>query len=169
MFNPIHGSHLEGAWEKMVGVARCILDSSLLDVKKPDARMYWQHLWQKFHPSWMLDPSNLGRHSLDVHFSNQKEWPDGKIVKAYRSSDNCVCKVDVRVGSDRRNHTRPTTDIVFLCRKDCESEWTYFVFKKLHSLDFNINILLILGDIFNTSPRYKLTLYLNVFFWCCGD
>lgn len=52
----------------------------------------------------------------------RKEWPVGRIVKAYPSSDNRVRKVDVLVGSDKRTFTRPTSDIVLLCRKDCESE-----------------------------------------------
>lgn len=30
------------------------------------------------------------------------EWLVGRIVKVYLSFDNCVCKVDVCVGSDKR-------------------------------------------------------------------
>lgn len=52
----------------------------------------------------------------------RNEWLVGRIVKAHPSSDNRVRKVDVRVGSDKRTFTRPTSDIVLLCRKDCESE-----------------------------------------------
>lgn len=33
VFNPPHASHMGGAWERMIGVARRILDSLLLDVK----------------------------------------------------------------------------------------------------------------------------------------
>lgn len=47
----------------------------------------------------------------------QNEWPVGRIVKAYPNSDNRVRKVDVRVDSDRRTFTRPTSVIVLLCRK----------------------------------------------------
>lgn len=32
-FNPPHASHMGGMWERMIGVARCILDAMLLDVR----------------------------------------------------------------------------------------------------------------------------------------
>ncbi|KAK7891083.1 hypothetical protein WMY93_023046 [Mugilogobius chulae] len=34
-FNPPHASHMGGAWERMIGVSRRILDGLLLDVKQP--------------------------------------------------------------------------------------------------------------------------------------
>lgn len=158
MFNPTHASHMEGSWERMVGVARCILDSPLLDVKNLTHDLLATLMAQissivnvrPLTPRTTLPPCPF----LTEKSTYQKEWPVGKIVKAYPSSDNCVCKTDVRVGSDRRNHTRPTTDIVFLCRKDCESEWTCFVFKTLHSLDYFVD--------FRWYLLYQSTLQINI-------
>lgn len=33
VFNPPHTSHMGGAWERMIGIARCTLDSMLSNVK----------------------------------------------------------------------------------------------------------------------------------------
>ncbi|KAI3371610.1 hypothetical protein L3Q82_024181 [Scortum barcoo] len=34
VFNPPHASHMGGAWERMIGIARCILDCMLLEQRK---------------------------------------------------------------------------------------------------------------------------------------
>lgn len=108
MFNPARASHMEGSWERMVGVARCILDSPLLDVKNLTHDLLATLMAQissivnvrPHTPRTTLPPCPF----LTEKSTYQKEWPVGKIVKAYPCSDNCVCKTDVRVGSDRINH-----------------------------------------------------------------
>lgn len=197
VFNPPHASHMGGAWERMIGVARRILDSLLLDVKnlrhdvlatlmaevssianarpltpmsydlecpclltpamvltiKTDqisrsfqlnvfnrkdiykkqlrcvqylADQFWARWRVEYLPSlqvrskWKQESKNLQDGDvvlLTEKSTYQNEWPVGRIVKAYPNSDNRARKVDMRVGSDKRTFTRPTSDIVLLCRK----------------------------------------------------
>lgn len=138
--------------------------------KKPDARMYWQHLWQKFHPSWMLDPSHLIRTSLDVHFSprNLQTKKNGRSEKSSR-----LIQVPITAFARLICTSAVTEETIHDLQLTLGSSAEKIVKVNEHVLYLKSYILLIifliLGDIYNTSPRYKFTLYLNVFFWCCGD
>lgn len=95
------------------------------------ADQFWARWRVEYLPSlqvrskWKQESKNLQEGDVVLladKSTYRNEWPVGRIVKAHPSSDNRVRKVDVRVGSDKRTFTRPTSDIVLLCRKDCESE-----------------------------------------------
>lgn len=101
------------------------------------------------------------------------EWLVGRIVKVYLSFDNCVCKVDVCVGSDKRIFIWFISDIVLFCRKDCESEWICFVlYVCVIEILYFFVYLLILGDIINIRWGVLCNVYwfcIECIFWCCGD
>lgn len=170
MFNPTHASHMEGSWERMVGVARCILDSPLLDVKKTWRTIYWQHVWHKFHPSWMFDPSHLVRPSLHVHFSprNLHTKRNGRSEKSSR-----LIQVPITAFARLMCASAVTEETIHDLQLTLCSSAEKIVKVNEHVLYLKryilLIILLILGNIFYTSPYYKLTLYVKVFFWCCGD
>ena len=48
IFNPPHSSHFGGIWERMIGVARRILDALLLEHSTKELTHEVLHLWQKF-------------------------------------------------------------------------------------------------------------------------
>ena len=194
VFNPPHSSHMGGVWERMIGVARRILDGLLLDVRQlthevittlmaevssiinarpltsvstdPEVpyplspatlltlktehsvnafylenldrkdmyRQQWkcvQHLANSFwlrwkneylptlqlRRKWQQDRKNLQEGDIVLlreESAHRNDWPVGVIVKAHMSDDDCVRKVDVRLGRDGKVFTRPVKEVVVL-------------------------------------------------------
>lgn len=169
MFNPTHASHMEGSWERLVGVARCILDSPLLDVKKPDARFTGNTYGTNFihrecstphtsydPPSMSISPRNLhtkrnGRSEKSSRLIQVPITAFARLMCASAVTEETIHDLQLTLCSSAEKIVKVNEHVLYLKR--------YIL----------LIILLILGDIFYTSPHYKLTLYVKVFFWCCGD
>ncbi|XP_021362346.1 uncharacterized protein LOC110456114 [Mizuhopecten yessoensis] len=75
-FNPPHASHMNGSWERMIGLARRILDSMLSDLSS-------KHLTHEVLCTFMAEVCTIvnGRRNY---------WPVGVVEKMLPSSDGSV-------------------------------------------------------------------------------
>ncbi|XP_033733157.1 uncharacterized protein LOC117322392 [Pecten maximus] len=199
-FNPPHASHMGGVWERMIGTARRILDSMLLDMKgrtltheilttlmaevtaimnsrpitpvstdpqdpsvlSPSAlltqktsnssvscehlsqkdlyRHQWkcvqvlaEEFWKKWRREylvnlqsrnkWQQQQRNLKEGDIVLMRDRsvaRMEWPLGIINRVFKSDDELVRKVEIRIVRDNKisYFVRPVTEVVFLTSSD---------------------------------------------------
>ncbi|KAK3706058.1 hypothetical protein QZH41_004150, partial [Actinostola sp. cb2023] len=143
VFNPPHASHAGGAWERMIGVARRVLESILADVppqhlthEAPEILTPATLLTQK---PQQLKPAAGDFSSADLyskqwrrvqHLANifwsrwrkeylptlQNDWPLARVVKAQPGRDGKVREVDLETakGGSKKLYRRPVTGVILL-------------------------------------------------------